>query len=544
MPISILMMTTGIRVKSVMMLIAAVGLSIACLGKSSSPERRNMGNLGSFDKWHEIEITLTGPDSQGRSDPNPFAIHFDVTFTSPTGRKYQVPGFYNGDGRGGFNGSVWMVRFSADETGTWTFASKSENKYLDSYTGSFHVGELASEAPDFYRWGRLEAVGTASNKIRYLKFRDGPYWLKAGCDSPENFLGGYENYNTSAKRKAAIEYLADKGINSMYIMTHNLGGDNRDVWPWVGKSAGGARVNSSGNVRFDIARLEEWYQLFRYMQSKGVVPYLVLEDDSAWKGYDHARYYREIIARFGALPALIFNFNEEHNENYSLSEALGLMQVFKNLDPYEHPRGIHNVNVPNDRYVDASQVDFTSIQTGDDRKTTGGDPLKHNQLVADWIRLCTSRDRRVLMVGIDEGRPVAERRAWWSAYMGGGVWEAFVTPPYDQPMPSWEPVWTELGGTRIFMESLPFWQMQPHNELVRSGTAFCLARPGEVYALYLPSGGDVTVDLAPGANYESAWWRPTNGRGGQFESTGHMGGGQQILRSPGQGDWAVRIAKH
>jgi hypothetical protein len=482
-----------------------------------------MGDLGRFDKWREIEITLTGPESQGQGSPNPFAIYVDVTFTSPTGRKYRIPGFYNGDGRGGLNGGIWMVRFSADETGAWTFTSESENRYLDDYAGSLHVGEPASEAPDFYRWGRLEAVGTASNKIRYLKFRDGPYWLKAGCDDPENFLGDYEHYNTTEKRRAAVRYLAGKGINSMYILIHNLDGDDRDVWPWLGKSAREARANSSGDARFDIARLEEWHGLFEYMQSEGVVSYLILEDDSAWSGYDHARYYREIVAR-------------------SLSHALDLVQMLEDLDPYDHPCGIHNVNSPNDQYIDAPQVDFTAIQTGS-HGNTGGDPLKHNQLVIDWIRQCGLRDKRVLMVGIDEGRPEEERMAWWSAYMGGGVWEAHVTEPYDQPMSAWEPVWTQLGGTRTFMESLPFWEMHPHNELIRSGAAFCLAKPGQIYALYLPSGGDITVELPAGATYDYAWWRPTNDRDGQFESSGQMRGGQQTLRVPGQGDWAVRIVK-
>ena len=530
------------RMKSAILLIAALSLAIACLGQSPTPGRRDMDNIGRFDKWREIEITLAGPESQGQGDPNPFAIHVDMTFTSPTGREYRVPCFYNGDGRGGLDGNVWTVRFSVDETGTWTFASASENRYLDGYTGSFSVNEPASEAPDFYRWGRLEAVGTASNKIRYLKFRDGSYWLKAGCDDPENFLGDYEHYNTLEKRKAAVRYLADKGINSMYIMTHNLDGDDKDVWPWLGKSAQEAKANSSGEVRFDIARLEEWHQLFGYMQSKGVVPYLILEDDSAWSGYDHARYYREIIARFGAMPALIFNFNEEHNENYSLSDALDHVQALEDLDPYDHPRGIHNVNSPNDQYIDALQVDFTSIQTSSDGDS-GGDPLKHNQLVIDWISRCALRGKRVLMIGVDEGRPEEDRMAWWSAYMGGGVWEAHVTSPYDQPMSAREPVWTQLGGTRTFMESLPFWEMQPHNELVESGEAFCLAKPGEVYALYLPSGGEVTIELLAGATYDYAWWRPANGRDGQFESAGNVSGGEQIFKAPGQGDWAVRIAR-
>jgi len=542
---------TGIRIKNAMVLIIAVLLATACLAQPQyaqessehSMENRDMGNLGQFAKWYGIEISFTGPDSSGGGDPNPFGTYVDVIFTSPTSREYRVPGFYNGDISGTPNSRRWTVRFSADEVGTWTFASESENGHLDNYTGSFSIRKPSDDAMGFYRWGRLEAVGTAGNGIRYLKFRDGPYWLKAGCDDPENFLGKYENYDTFEKRRAAVKYLADKGINSIYIMTHNLDGDDKDVWPWLGKSAKEARANSSGDVRFDIDRLEEWHELFTYMQSEGVVPYLVLEDDSAWKGYDHARYYREIIARFGALPALIFNFNEEYNENYSLSEALNFMQMLKDLDPYDHPRGIHNVNFPSDQYVDAPQVDFTAIQTGSDRKPTGGDPLKHNQLVIDWINLCTSRDKRILMIGVDEGRPEGDRTAWWSAYIGGSVWEAHVMKPYDQPMSAREPVWTELGGTRTFMESLPFWKMQPHNELVKSGEAFCLAIPGEVYALYLPSGGDVTIELPTGATYKYEWWRPTNGKDGQFESGGNVGGGQQVLKSPGQGDWAVRIIK-
>lgn len=352
-----------------------------------------------YPKWQKIEMVLKGPDSRARGEPNPFAIRVDVTFTSPTGRKYRVPAFYNGDGRGGVDGNVWVVRFSADETGSWSFVSESANALLKGHTGSFVVCDPAEGARGFYRWGRLEAVGTPDNGIRYLKFRDGPYWLKAGCDDPENFLGRFKHYDTLAKRKAAVRYLAERGINSMYIMTHNLCGDHNDVWPWLGKTARAAKAHGRGDVRFDIARLEEWRQLFEYMQAQGVVPYLVLEDDSAWRGYDHTRYYREIIARFGDLPALIFNFNEEYNENYSLRAALDFVRLLKDIDPYDHPCGIHNVNRPNDAYIDAPQIDFTSIQTGDAKRPTAGDALKHNGLVIDWIERCRSRKRRVLMIG-------------------------------------------------------------------------------------------------------------------------------------------------
>ncbi|UCE46750.1 MAG: DUF5060 domain-containing protein, partial [Phycisphaerales bacterium] len=486
-----------------------------------------------FAKWAPIEIEFTGPKSKGRGDPNPFAISLDVIFTGPDGTQHRVPGFYDGDGRGGLDGNVWKVRFSADETGLWKYVSQSDNRQLDGHSGKFVVTEPPEDAPAFYRWGRLEYTGTAENGLRYLKFRDGPYWLKAGCDDPENFLGNCENYNTTSKRKAAVDYLATRGINSIYIMTHNIDGDDRDVWPWLGDTPREAKANGRADARFDIAKLVQWRELFEYMQNKGLVPYLVLEDDSAWKGYRHGRYYREMIARFGDLPALLFNFNEEHNENYKLSQALEFMRKLEEIDPYDHPRGIHNVNTPNDQYIDAPQVDFTSIQTGSPGTVVGLEKaLGHHRTTLDWIERCRQRGRRILVVNFDEGRPEEDRHAWWSAYLAGGVWEAHVNQPYDRPMSAWEPVWTQLGGTRAFMESLPFWQMESHDELVKSGKAFCLAKPGEVYALYLPTGGTVTVSLPANKSFDIAWWNPSNGRDGHFQNQTQVKGGRRRFTPP------------
>ena len=498
-----------------------------------------------FTKWSPIEITFEGPESQSQGEPNPFSISLDVLFDSPSGVQYRVPGFYDGDGQGGIDGNVWKVRFSADETGLWKYISQSDNSRLDGHTGEFIVAKQSKDAPGFYRWGRLECAGTTINKLRYLKFRDGPFWLKAGCDDPENFLGGYNNYNTPTKRKTAIDYLAGRGINSLYIMTHNIGGDDRDVWPWLGRTSREAMANGGRNARFDIAKLEQWRKLFEYMQAKGVVPYLILEDDSAWKGYNHERYYREMIARFGDLPALLFNFGEEHNENYKLAQALEFMRKLDQIDPYDHPRGIHNVNLPSDQYIDAPQVDFTSIQTGAHGTLSGFDKaLAHHRTTLDWIERCRQRGRRTLVINFDEGRPEEDRRAWWSAYMAGGVWEAHVFEPYDRPMSAWEPVWTQLGGTRAFMESLPFWEMNPHDEVVKSGKAFCLAKPGDVYALYLPTGGNITVSLPVSGSFKIAWWNPDNGQEGHFQNQAHVNGGPQRFTPPADGDWALRIRRN
>ena len=159
------------------------------------------------------------------------------------------------------------------------FSSSSSEGQLDGYSGTFTVTDPSSGAAEFYRWGRLEYTGTAENNIRYLKFRDGPYWLKAGCDDPENFLGNYSNYNTTAKRKAAVDYLAERGINSLYIMTHNVGGDDKDVWPWLGDTPREAMANAARDARFDVAKLAQWRELFEHMEMKGVDDQAVLACD-------------------------------------------------------------------------------------------------------------------------------------------------------------------------------------------------------------------------------------------------------------------------
>src|SRR5262245_5579336 len=65
------------------------------------------------------------------------------------------------------------------------------------------------------------------------------------------------------------------------------------------------------------------------------------------------------------------------------------------------------------------------------------------------------------------------------------------------------------GHMRDFFESVAWWSTDPHPELVR-GTALCLARPGELYLVYLPKGGNSALKLDP-ANYEARQFNPRTG---------------------------------
>lgn len=469
--------------------------------------------LGSFPRWGKVEIPFPGPSSQALGERDPFAIPLDVVFTAPGGAEWTVPGFYDG--------WIWKVRFSADRNGGWQYRTKSAEPALNGLAGSFEIHDPDPSATGFYRHGRLEYVGQ-----RYLKFREGGFWLKAGADEPENLLGAA--FGGWPDKKKQIDYLAAIGINSIYVMTHNLDGDGKDVWPWMGDTAEEARRS---HLRFDGARLERWRDFLEYAQSKGLVIQIVLEDDSAWAGYDHARYYREIVARFGYLPAIYFNFCEEYNERYSLDDALGYMALLKSIDPYNHPRAVHNVNSPVSRYVDHPGVEVTSIQT------QPSSPAALNRAAIEWFEAALVRNRRPLVVSFDEGRP-ADRKSWWSVYLGGGIWELYEPAPSGYSTA--EPLWRELAAAGRFMATLPVERMFPANHLVENGAAFCLARPGEVYALYLPAGGDVAVSLTPGNRYRTEWFDPRSGTWGPARI---VTGGRRRLAAPDGRDWALRILR-
>ena len=126
--------------------------------------------------WHPITLTFHGPVAHAADDkPNPFLDYrLQVRFTGPNGREFDVPGFFDGDGKQGASGACWRVRFAADRPGEWHFqalfrtgpsvavslaADAGMPASFDGVTGKFTVGERDPAAPGFLRWGRLSSTG-------------------------------------------------------------------------------------------------------------------------------------------------------------------------------------------------------------------------------------------------------------------------------------------------------------------------------------------------------------------------------------------------
>ena len=90
-----------------------------------------------------------------------------------------------------------------------------------------------------------------------------------------------------------------------------------------------------------------------------------------------------------------------------------------------------------------------------------------------------------------------------------------------------------------FFTSFDWWKTEPHDELVNNG-CYCLAKPGEIYAVYLPGEGEVTLQLEPG-NYEASWFNPAIGKVIPLPVV--TGPKWTSPRTPGWLDWALLLKR-
>jgi hypothetical protein len=64
----------------------------------------------------------------------------------------------------------------------------------------------------------------------------------------------------------------------------------------------------------------------------------------------------------------------------------------------------------------------------------------------------------------------------------------------------------------FFENHLQFARMHHHDELTSAPDDYCLASPGYVYAIYLPSGGTTDLDLgATAGTFRIRWFNPRQG---------------------------------
>jgi PKD repeat protein len=556
---------------------------------------------GDLMKWHRVTLTFDGPDVSESGSPNPFLDYrLDVIFISPSNRRMVVPGFYAADGEaaetGATNGNKWQVRFAPDEVGTWTYAasfrfganvavldaSAGEAACFDGATGKFLVQATNKTGRDHRRKGLLRYTGE-----RYLRFAEtGEYFLKGGADSPENFLA-YADFDQtpdthfywphasdwkagnpvwqSGKGKSiigALNYLSGEGMNSVYFLTMNVGGDGKDVWPWT---------SSSERLRFDVSKLAQWEIVFTHMDSLGIQLHVVTqetENDQLLDGGDlktqRRLYYRELIARFSHHLALVWNLGEENTN--SDSQRKEFANYIRSTDPYQHPVVVHTfpgstTSVYNP-LLGFPHLEGPSLQMGNMDHTHAETIRWIDQSASSGLPWFVCLDEigpagaGVLPDANDPTHDQVRKEALWGNLMAGGAgveWYFGYGYAHNdlnaEDFRSRDTMWNQTRfALEFFQTYLPFSRMVHQDSRTPATNDYVLAEESKAYAVYLKDAGQSPLlDLGQSATgqFVVRWYDPRSGgllQNGSLRTV--IGPGIVSLGDPPQDrqkDWVVLV---
>lgn len=548
----------------------------------------------------------------------------------------------NAANSGADSGSVWQVRFTPDRPGPWSYRAElrrgsdiamnddpvpGEPLELSNPVGAFEVipterqgQDFLNREPDFRSRGRLVA------DQGFFRFKDsGDHWLKGGANSPENFLAyndfdgsyvaatsardgeatrgdsmhGYAPHrrdwaagdptwgsgseSTELRGKSiigAINYLSSEGMNAVYFLTLNIGGDGNDVWPYA---------SPTEFDRFDVSKLEQWEVLFQHMQAKGVLLHLVTQEtenerllDDGNTGRLRKLYFQELIARFGHHLALIWNLGEENGPaefspiGQTDAQRAAMADYLAASDPYDHPIIIHTHSSASDKHhilgplLGLKSLDGLSFQV-DERERV-------NAEIREWKQLSREAGHEWLITMDEIGQwhtgalPDAEdpthdslrRHALWGAVLAGGAGVEWYFdahyPANDLSSEDWrlrDRLWKQTRVALDFFADRPFWRYEPCDGLLpemeltakaneKSGEergneaaqepkmpewiGYCAGITGQEYVIYTPRGasGTMNLDGLSGA-FRVHWFNPVNGDRSRDSVAQVQGGSEQDL---------------
>ena len=406
----------------------------------------------------------------------------------------------------------------------------------------------------------------------------------------------------------AVNYLASKGVNSVSFLPYNAGGDGDNVWPFVSRDDKfhyDVSKLDQWQIVFDYAQQKGIYLHFKLQENEiddnvrgnptgrdepargrgqpetGPVAEAL---DGGDLGQERKLYIRELVARFGYELALNWNLGEENTQ--SSEQQLAMAINVRDVDPY----GGHHIVV---HTLPNAQEGIYPALLGSRSPFTGASlQMAWNAVHERTLRwlLASAQSKKPWVVANDEQGPASlgvppdpgysgfagkdaqgrdvgyslhdiRKHVLWGNLMAGGAGVEYyfgyslpdndlVAENFRSRDKSWD--YGRIAIDFFHSQKIPFWEMQNADELVgndkHDNSQYCFAKPGDLYLIYLPSGGSASLDLSNATGqFTVTWFDPRNGgplKVGTVSSV--AGGANAALGMPPDNlaeDWLVVVMR-
>lgn len=484
---------------------------------SQSPE-----SVEAFD-FFESTIRVVEPDAV-----NPFT---DASISGSFGKsgetaRTEVTGFCDST-----DGTIFRIRIMPSVPGDYSYSIRyRQGEFEKKNEGEFRVAKSRRRGPirvdAKFPWHFIwEGTGE-----HYFFNGTTAFWLMGWRD--ERII----NESIERLHQLKIDRLRVllAGAANIYWGEPVMTGENFTMMlrPWKAQAPKSFDRPGIDFTRFDVGYWQRWERMLKFAGERDIIISVILDisthkAQAAADSEDERRYFRYASARLSAFSNITWDLGDDLDSFRDEIWAHKLGTLLVGWDPYRHLASSHPVNRKNqDRASD--WFGFTSIQ--DWSRNQHALMLEERQIQVKTGRIIPQANEEY---GYEDHYPrwapeppgdSAEtlRRVAWDIAMAGAYGTAGESARRGVN------IWPDTGGGWIngrgddtmvmlkgyahlaeFFTSFDWWKTEPHDELVNHG-AYCLAKPGEIYAVYLPKGGNVTVQLE-GGNYEAKWFKPFTG---------------------------------
>lgn len=454
------------------------------------------GATTQVERWDVFELEFQGPQ-----DGNPY-LDVDLSAVFKKGqREITVPGFYDGQGR-------YLVRFSPDEQGEWTYRTESNNPVLSDQTGGLTCTDATGK-----NHGPMEIVNTY-----YLQYADGTPYYAVGTTCYQWTSVDQDLQETTLKT------LARSPFNKIRMCVFPKSYSWNLSEPWTYPYAREGQTNDY--TRPNYAFFQNLDRRVAQLNDLGIQADVILFHSYDRWGYakmgavNNDRYLRYMIARLSAFRNVWWSLANEwdlmvHNKHKTEADFDRFVRILKEEDPHQRLRGVHNWYDTEDHFYDHNKpgVTHASIQSsrffqGLDWRTRYAKPLLWDEV----------RYEGNLPTGWGNLTPEMMVAHFWMGGLTGGYvthGECYRTVTDNSD----DVLWWGKGGTlkgksperiaffREIMESVPLTEMAPtqiesEKDKDNSGVCFVLAKPGHIYLGYtLDEGRPIQLDLTGADRY-------------------------------------------